>query len=117
MRHRKTLLVAAAVALIGLAGCLFVENLRPIADFTATPSSGTTPLTVSFDASDSEDPDGFIVDFLWDFGDGQTSSLSVFPFDHQYSVQSDSRVFTVVLRVVDDDGATDTAVRNITVNP
>ncbi|MCB1217065.1 PKD domain-containing protein [bacterium] len=53
------------------------DNLSPIASFTADPASGDAPLSVSFDASASSDPDGAngditdIVQFLWDFdGDG-----------------------------------------------
>ncbi|MCB1217064.1 PKD domain-containing protein, partial [bacterium] len=52
-------------------------NLSPVASFTADPTSGDAPLSVSFDASASSDPDGLngditdIVQFQWDFeGDG-----------------------------------------------
>jgi len=36
---------------------------------------------------------------------------------HQYTVQTNPDTFTVVLTVTDNRGATDTAVRTITVNP
>ena len=103
-------------AVVVISGCIYVGNLRPIAAFTATPATGITPLTVSFDASASEDTDGTIVSYIWDFGDGQTASTTALT-THVYVVQSESRVFTAILQVEDDLGATDTAVGNITVNP
>ncbi|UCH74375.1 MAG: PKD domain-containing protein, partial [Rhodospirillales bacterium] len=45
-------------------------NMRPVAIATANPASGEVPLTVSFSAAGSFDPDGIIVDYAWDFGDG-----------------------------------------------
>lgn len=117
MSKRLVLAVLAGCALAGLASCIYVVNLSPIASFTATPALGTTPLDVALDASNSSDPDGAIASYLWNFGDGQTASTSAFPFTHQFTVQSDARTFTVVLTVTDDDGATDTAVQNVTVNP
>ena len=110
---RAFLLIASVAA---ISGCIYIGNLAPTAAFTATPSIGITPLTVSFDASASEDVDGTIVSYIWDFGDGQTASTTALT-THVYIVQSDSRVFTAVLRIEDDLGASDTAVGNITVNP
>ena len=116
-KRRRLALGLTGAAVLLLAGCIYVANIRPEAAFTVTPSSGTTPLVVLFDASTSTDPDGTIVTFLWDFGDGQTASLVVPTTLHTYTVQSVSQVFTSVLKVVDDLGGEDTAVRNITVNP
>ncbi|MBN1148022.1 MAG: PKD domain-containing protein, partial [Anaerolineales bacterium] len=45
------------------------ELAPPIADFTATPLSGTTPLTVTFTDTSLRDPNGW----TWDFGDGDSS--------------------------------------------
>ena len=46
------------------------DNWPPVPSFTVT----TDGLTVSVDASASEDPDGTIVDYIWDWGDGTSDS-------------------------------------------
>jgi PKD repeat protein len=99
-----------------VAGCIYVGNVDPIASFTAIPATGTTPLQVTFDATASSDTDGTIVTYHWDFGDGQTPSLVMIAV-REFTVQSDSEVFRVVLTVTDNLGATDQAVADITVNP
>jgi hypothetical protein len=58
---------------------------------------------VDFDASSSYDSDGVIVNYLWDFGDGNTSVDSV--TNHIYN---NDGIFTVYLLVEDDNGATST---------
>ena len=85
-----------------------VANQPPIAAFTppAAPVAGT-PAAFT-DAS--SDPDGTIVAWSWDFGDGTTSTA-----------QSPSHVFAaagrymVRLTVTDDDGARDTVTREVSV--
>ena len=83
-----------------------LANQVPTAVATAEPSSGSAPLLVDFDGSDSSDPDpGETLDYAWDLdGDGAyDDSTSVAP-TRTYN-QPDT-VF-VGLRVTDDDGATD----------
>ena len=103
--------------LLIMVGCIFVGNIHPIASFTATPTNGSTPLDVDFDASASSDPDGTIETYYWDFGDGQTPSFGIAIVSHQFTVQSFSEVFRVVLTVTDNLGAEDQAVQDITVDP
>lgn len=80
-------------------------NQRPVAIFTATPSSGLAPLTVNFDASDSYDPDHATPPppavYLWDFGEGGGFSSGTATPSHAYSTAGE---YTVRLDVVDDEG-------------
>ncbi|MEQ1635283.1 MAG: PKD domain-containing protein [Methylococcales bacterium] len=46
----------------------------PVASYTANPSQGNTPLTVSLDASGSSDSGGTIVSYAWSSSDGQIAS-------------------------------------------
>jgi PKD repeat protein len=88
-----------------------VMNMQPVASFTETAEAVNTGETVSFDASDSSDPDGSIVDYSWDFGDGaKGTGVSV---QHAYSQDG---TYTVTLTVTDDDGATGTAKATKTVH-
>ena len=48
----------------------------PIADFTADPRQGVTKLGVQFDSSPVRDFGEPIVAYLWDFGDGMTSTAA-----------------------------------------
>lgn len=49
-------------------------NQWPVAVTAASANGGDVPLTVSFSSAGSSDPDGTIVGFVWDFGDGTTST-------------------------------------------
>ena len=88
------------------------ENQPPVANFTYTPEHPTVNQTVTFDASFSYDPDGTIVSYDWDFGDGATASGVV--VTHAYSVAGN---YTVTLIITDDSGATNSTSRLITVLP
>jgi PKD repeat protein len=68
-------------------------------------------LTCSFDGSNSFDPDGTIVGYSWDFGDGVTGSGAT--IDHTYEFPG---VYSVSLVVTDDRGGTDTQLLSVTVN-
>ena len=52
-------------------------NHPPAVVATATPTFGPSPLTVTFDASGSSDPEGQPLSYLWDFGDGTTGTNAV----------------------------------------
>ncbi len=74
-------------------------NQAPVAQFGGSPLSGEAPLQVYLDASDAYDPDGRLVGYQWDFGDG-TSGNGV-QVQHDYVAAGS---YTVRLTVVDDDG-------------
>jgi PKD repeat protein len=87
------------------------ENKPPVADFTYFPTSGAAPLLVNFDASGSHDPDGSIIQYTWNFGDGSSGSGKVVP--HIYNRGG---AFSVGLTVKDNGGATGTKTATITVS-
>ena len=86
------------------------QNQPPTASFSASPLTGPAPLSVTFDASSSTDPDGTLVAFAWQFGDGATASGA--SAAHTYG---DPGVYTARLTVTDDRGAAASAQRTITV--
>jgi PKD repeat protein len=85
-------------------------NQSPTASFTANPTSGVAPLEVSFDASNSSDSDGPIVSYQWDFKDGNTGNGQT--INHTFSSTGS---YNVELTVTDNEGAIDTATKNIIV--
>ncbi len=109
-----------ASLLLFFAGCAFLFNQAPTAVLTASVLSGTSPLVVNFDSSESTDPDATdpdeqIAAVSWDFGDGTTSDEAA-PH-HTFIVLTTTTTFTVTLRVVDDRGASDTETQVIEVLP
>lgn len=56
--------------------------------------------SITFDGSQSIDPDGTIIFYRWNFGDGSSQILDMTP-KHTYT---DPGVYMVTLTVVDDDG-------------
>jgi uncharacterized protein YjdB len=83
-------------------------NRAPTAAFSFTPTSGSAPLTVNFDASTSTDPDAgdFILGYEWDFGDGSTIDHSNAP-SHTYTTPN---TYSIKLRVMDSKNAYSTVV-------
>ena len=80
-----------------------VLNRSPVASFTESAETVCVGEVIYFNASQSYDPDGYIVDYFWDFGDGMNATGAA--VEHSYA--SDG-TYTVTLTVTDDDGATDT---------
>jgi PKD repeat protein len=84
---------------------IYVEkpNLAPTAAFSVDASTASVEVPIQFDAASSSDPDGWIADYGWDFGDGTTSEGRA--VEHAYT---QTGVYIVVLTVSDNDGATTT---------
>ena len=85
------------------------QAIAPVAVIQASTLAGPSPLAVQFDGTGSYDP-GTIVGYLWDFGDGTTSTS---PSPNKTFTSTGDRVVT--LRVTDNDGLTGTASRIISV--
>jgi PKD repeat protein len=85
-------------------------NTAPTAVISATPTSGTVPLTVSFSGAGSSDPGGSIAAWNWTFGDG-TSATGV-TTSHVYSTAG---IYTAQLQVTDNGGLSATSSVTVTV--
>lgn len=114
-KSKRAILVLVALLSFGLFGCDIFgpnggSNQAPVASFTASRTSGEAPLEISFNAFNSHDPDGNIISYEWNFGDGNTGSGET--ASHTYSTQG---VYTATLTVTDDDGASDQDTAAITV--
>ena len=100
MRIRTTfVLCVLAAAAIGLSGC--IKTPGPMARFEATPKFAYPPLETTFDASASSSPNGAIVSYEWDFGDGEVGTGAV--VTHTYEEKG---IYTITLLVTDSSGAT-----------
>ncbi len=70
--------------------------------------------TINFSSADSYDPDGTIVSYLWNFGDGTTGTTA--NPSHAYNKLT-LGTYMITLKVTDNSGNTTTAVTSLTVNP
>jgi PKD repeat protein len=83
--------------------CNVTCNLLPVADFTIFPRPIKAGGVITFDASGSRDPDGTIVQYAWDFGDGSPIAQEPGPITvHTYAAPQGP--LTVVLNVTDNNG-------------
>ncbi len=117
MNSRSRRFAASLVAVVGLvaAGCSTTpggpDPQAPVAAIQAVPTTGTAPLTVDFGSVGSNDPDGTISTYSWNFGDG--SPLENGPgATHIYTAPGN---FTATLIVTDNSGMTGSATTNINV--
>ncbi|MEA1997042.1 MAG: PKD domain-containing protein [Gemmatimonadota bacterium] len=90
------------------------QNQPPVASFSLKPQSGLLPLTVNFNAAGSNDPDGPIVLYEWDFGDGSTAQGVTAEYTYE-----NAGAYTVSLTVTDKKGLTakTTGTVNVTAPP
>ncbi len=87
-------------------------NKPPVADFTFAPAQPAAGQTVQF-TDKSTDPDGKVVSWSWDFGDGAKSQQQ-----NPTHVYQTAGAFEVKLVVTDDKGAQSTMTKKtVTVGP
>ncbi len=77
------------------------DNQPPVASFTFSPTDPNPCQQISFDGRASHDPDGHIVSYAWQFGDGNTSTGAI--ATHSFAATG---TYMVRLTVTDDQGAT-----------
>jgi PKD repeat protein len=86
----------------------FSANQPPVASASASPTSGTAPLTVNFDGSASSDPDaGDTITYSWDLnGDGVFGDSTAKNPSFTYT---SAGTYHPALRVTDNHGASNTS--------
>jgi len=85
-----------------------------VAVASATPSSGYSPLQVSFSSVGSVDSNGGTLTYLWNFGDGGSSTSTAANPTHTYTFGT-VRTFTATLTVRNPGNQTATASTTVTV--
>ena len=108
------LLLVTILAMLG--GCAWIHdwlnpNQAPVAVISANPTSGEAPIEVSFDASESYDPDGDELSYEWNFDDGNIAEGEI--VQHGFG---SPRSYTVRLLVTDSKGKSDTSSKIISVS-
>ncbi len=92
----------------------FAGNTPPVARAAATPTTGSAPLTVSFDGSASSDADADPLTYAWDLDvDGAFDDSTAVSPSRTYDTGG---TYDVRLRVTDSLGASSVATVRITVN-
>lgn len=86
---------------VAMADTTYVPTTAPpTACFTRNPITGSAGTVFTFNASCSSDVDGYIVNYTWDFGDGEIDSESGPIVSHGW----DPGTYTVTLTVTDNTG-------------
>lgn len=111
---RKHLWVSAIFLIVLsfiLASCFHQKGSQdPKAEFSFSPSSPEVGEDIVFDGSSSRDPDGQIIEYLWDFGDGAQDEGPI--VIHSYNTAGR---YVVKLTVKDDKNKTSSAEQTIQV--
>ncbi|MHA7155250.1 PKD domain-containing protein [Arthrobacter sp. TMN-50] len=95
-----------AITTVGAGDPPAPANVAPVAAFSSTVDG----LSVAVDGSGSSDSDGTIAGYAWDFGDGGTGTGA--RASHAYGAAG---TYPVRLTVTDDDGATHSTTKDVTV--
>ncbi len=111
--HRIRPVLAVWLGLLAATCCLAASawaQSPPVAD-PGGPYSGNEGQPIAFDGTGSFDPDGGLLGYVWDFGDGTTATGAT-P-SHTYAAGGP---FVVTLTVTDPEFLTDVATTTATVN-
>ena len=98
----RTITVSTSVGSTSSSTVLTVSDNRiPQAKFTISPAQGAENTLFTVDATNSDDPDGKVDKYAWDFGDGKTATGRT--ATHKYSTKG---TYKITLTVTDNKGAT-----------
>jgi len=95
--------------LISISTSLSLAQQPPVAIISA-PDTALTNQTVTFDASQSYDPNGTILNYTWDFGDGTTGYGKV--VNHSYTKPGN---YTITLTILDNENLSNSTSKQIEV--
>ena len=87
----------------------------PVANFTYLPEKPGIKENILFNATSSYDPDGIIINYEWNFSDGNVTTTTENTIVHSYSLACCS--YNVNLTVIDNDGLKDSSSKVITICP
>jgi PKD repeat protein len=87
------------------------DNRIPQARFTVSPTQGAENTLFTVDATNSNDPDGKVDRYAWDFGDGKTATGRT--ATHRYATKG---TYTITLTITDNKGATASTNHNVQVD-
>jgi chitinase len=85
------------------------QNQPPVAQING-PFNTDANTSISLSSAGSADPDGNVVGYSWNFGDGNSSTAA----NPSHSYNSDGQ-YTITLTITDDEGATDSVTTTATV--
>jgi hypothetical protein len=88
----------------------YVVQYNPTANFTWSPPMPRATKTVTFDASTSTPNTGTMVSYTWDFGDGNTTTITSPTITHRYAV---SKRYNVTLTVLNSVGLTNAIAKSV----
>ena len=91
-------------------------NQSPTAQFDISPESPTVDQEITFDAGASRDPDGSIETYDWEFREKDTQPVET-ASGKTITRSLASGEYTISLTVTDDDGATHTSSRPLSIAP
>jgi len=86
-----------------------VGNKKPVVRI-GTNLVAQTYEVIQFDGSASYDPDGYIMNYTWDMGDGTKHYNSTFQYFY-----TNNNIYTVRLTIIDDEGAWNSSTLKVTV--
>ena len=114
-------LLVFALSFHSASGVVYPQG-EPVADAGSNQSVNLGEL-VTFDGSNSYDPNGYIASYFWDFGDEESEFINSIETNvrctgtginptHTYNIEG---TYTATLTVTDDEGLTDTDTMTVTV--